>query len=139
MRWRHSIIPQDQPMETSKLGDFFKKGIAAHIVREISQNTMDNRVGTAPARLRFQFVAPADPPAFQKYLTGSRENVEACPIEGAEVDWSQPQLLLIEDFGTRGLEGPIHDKNADGSFAKFWYPPENSTKSQAVAKAGGTA
>ena len=71
MRWRHSIIPQDQPMETSKLGDFFKKGIAAHIVREISQNTMDNKVGSAPAQLRFQFTTPADPLAFQKYLGGT--------------------------------------------------------------------
>ncbi len=120
MRWRHSVIPQDQPMETSKLGDFFKKGIAAHVVREISQNTMDNKVGSAAAQLRFQFTTPANPLAFHQYLEGLKQHVEACAIDGAEVDWSQPQLLLIEDFGTRGLEGAIDDKNADGSFAKFW-------------------
>jgi len=123
-------------METPKLGDFFKKGLAAHVVREISQNTMDNRVGEAPARLRFQFAAPANPLAFHPYLDGLREHVEACAIVGADVDWSQPRLLLIEDFGTRGLEGPIHDKNADASFAKFWYRTGDSNKKQGSSKGG---
>ena len=52
------------------------------------------------------------------------------------MEWSQPQLLLIEDFGTRGLEGPIHDKNADGSFAKFWYRTGDSNKKQGSSKGG---
>ncbi|HWA22066.1 MAG TPA: hypothetical protein VG735_06690 [Caulobacterales bacterium] len=123
-------------METPKLGDFFKKGLAAHVVREISQNTMDNRVGDAPAQLRFQFASPANPLAFLPYLEGLKEHVEACAIDGADVDWSQPRLLLIEDFGTRGLEGPIHDKNAAESFAKFWYRTGDSNKKQGSSKGG---
>lgn len=136
MRWRHSIIPADQPMETSKLGDFFKKGIAAHVVREISQNTMDNRVSAEPAQLRFQFGPPANPLAFGVYLEGLREHVEAASIEGADVDWSAPRLMLIEDFGTRGLEGPTDDKKADGSFAKFWHRTGDSNKKQGSSKGG---
>ena len=135
-RWRHSIIPADQPMETSKLGDFFKKGIAAHVVREISQNTMDNRVSAEPAQLRFQFGKPANPLAFAPYLDGLREHVEAARIEGADVDWTAPQLMLIEDFGTRGLEGPTDDKKADGSFAKFWHRTGDSNKQKGSSKGG---
>lgn len=136
MLWRHSIIPADQPMETSKLGDFFKKGIAAHVVREISQNTMDNRVSAEPAQLRFGFGPPANPLAFKPYLEGLREHVDACGIEGADVDWSKPELMLIEDFGTRGLEGPTDDKKADGSFAKFWHRTGDSNKKQGSSKGG---
>ena len=136
MRWQHSVIPQDQPIETSKLGDFFKKGIAAHVVREISQNTMDNKVASAVAQLRFQFTTPANPKAFDQYLKGLKEHVEACAIDGSDVDWSQSQLLLIEDFGTRGLEGDIHDKSAEGSFANFWYRTGNSNKKQGSTKGG---
>jgi hypothetical protein len=136
MAWLHSVIPQDQPMETSKLGDFFKKGIAAHLVREISQNTMDNRVGEGPAHLRFQFATPADPRALYPYLDGLKQHVEACTIDGSEVDWKAPEFLLVEDFGTRGLEGVIDDKNADGSFAKFWYRTGDSNKKQGSSKGG---
>lgn len=136
MRWRHSIIPPDQPMETSKLGDFFKKGIAAHVVREVSQNTMDNRRGTDAAQLRFQFGEPADLGAFYPYLEGLREHVEASAIEGSEVDWDSPSVMLIEDFGTRGLEGPTDDKKSDGSFAKFWHRTGDSNKKQGSSKGG---
>jgi hypothetical protein len=123
-------------METSKLGDFFKKGIAAHVVREISQNTMDNRLDKGPAQLRFHFGPPADPIRFHVYLEGLRNHVEASSIEGADVDWNEPNLMLVEDFGTRGLEGPTDDKKADGSFAKFWHRTGDSNKKQGSSKGG---
>jgi len=123
-------------METSKLGDFFKKGIAAHIVREISQNTMDNKAGSDPAQLLFRFTKPSYSTALASYFEGLREHVEACNIAGANVDWSKPELLLIEDFGTKGLEGPVHDKKADGSFAKFWHRTGDSNKKLGSSKGG---
>ncbi len=136
-QWRHVVIPHGVPIESPKLGDFFKKGLPSHLVREISQNTMDNRSPNAQrAELRFSFRTPADPAAFQPYLKALRQHVEASGVSLVSVDWASPQLLIIEDFGTKGLEGPIDDRNADGSFAKFWHRTGDSNKGKG-SSAGG--
>jgi hypothetical protein len=110
------------------------------LVREILQNAIDARAGQEPVRLRFAVHEDQDAPAPQRlayYFQRLRE-----PLEKRQLDCDPngvPRIpcrfLVVEDFGTKGLEGdparksdpPPHDTTPQ-SFYWFWRNNWRSAK-----------
>lgn len=106
------------------------------LMREALQNPLDARASdnNGPVRVRLRVLQARDiDPNYLDRLVPSeyRERLEA---SGGE---SLPSLaaataLVIEDFGTTGLQGTFTDLNADGSFENwnaFWFREGEGAKS----------
>lgn len=108
-------------------GEFFSTGalesLADALVREAVQNSLDARLSQAvPVRVRFTFPRAEEAlsgEAARPWLDGLRPHLEAPqsglaeapPGLGEPLSW-----LLIEDFGSRGLQGDpeqIEDRDSD--------------------------
>jgi hypothetical protein len=116
-------------------GEFFSTDILGSLsdalIREAIQNSLDAAVPGQQVKVVITFSSPDQklPPAkFEHYLKGLREHLEA---KGSgllkEVRKEEPlDFILIEDFGTRGLEGDFRDDGDLGNtevkndFFYFW-------------------
>jgi hypothetical protein len=94
------------------------------LVRESLQNSLD--AAAPPARrvqVKFSFVEPpeSDLPHLDHFLSKTElvKHLELCEMMPEGVDLTKPRLLLIEDFGTRGLEGSCTAWD-EGPFCDFW-------------------
>ena len=116
-------------------GEFFNTeavdSITDALVRESIQNSLDAAAGGEPVTVRFSFHSRphfrADPKAVvQAYLDGLSRHINArhaglqdppSPAEGLS-------FILVEDFGTRGLQGDEHqydDLDEDLKRNDFYY------------------
>lgn len=121
-------------------GEFFStealESLADALVREAVQNSLDARLSQAvPVRVRFTFPRAEEAlsgEAARPWLDGLRPHLEAPQSGLAEApDLGEPlSWLLIEDFGSRGLQGDpeqIEDRDSDpdsdtgkNDFFYFW-------------------
>jgi hypothetical protein len=99
------------------------------LVREAIQNSLDARNGSGPVTVRFdlQKISLQDQPAIaERYFSGLGSHLQAkqsgmqnIPSFNLEMD-----CLLIEDFGTRGLQGDENqydDADDNGKRNDFYY------------------
>ena len=93
------------------------------LVRESGQNTNDARQAGAPVvELRITLLRGDESPsaeALAPYLTELIPHLEASGVETEAIDLAHPSLLLVEDFGTVGLQGAT-DKDDGESLSLFW-------------------
>jgi hypothetical protein len=93
------------------------------LVRESGQNTNDARRPGVPAvELRFTLLRGKDAPtgeSISPYINDLIPHLQASEVDLETVDFSKPSLLLVEDFGTYGLQGAI-DQDDGGSLSLFW-------------------
>lgn len=121
-------------------GEFFSTealdSLADALVREAVQNSLDARLSQAvPARVRFTFPRADDAlggEAARRWLDGLRPHLEGPQCGLVEVPDAAQRLtwLLIEDFGSRGLQGDpgqTEDRDCDlggeavrNDFFYFW-------------------
>ena len=100
--------PHDQELFKADRGDAEEYAGNDALVREVLQNALDAKAGGGPVRVHFALHAAAagPPPArLDDYLARLRPGL-------SERDAGPAGFLVIEDFGTRGLEGAI-DRNSD--------------------------
>lgn len=98
------------------------------LVREAAQNSQDARAGNAPVRLRIH--VPQPDPAYLASLTGPlMPRLEAAKLDPPAS--AAPHAIVIEDFGTKGLMGPIDDHHSEGDFRSFFFRHGASYKSGA--------
>lgn len=92
------------------------------LVRESLQNSLDAAAGDL-VRVRFSLHEPDDAAAktFTSYLDLAqlKERLRACSLEPEAIEYTKPKLLVIEDFGTTGLEGNWNSID-DKPFCDFW-------------------
>lgn len=99
------------------------------LVREAIQNSLDARNGSGPVTVRFahqRINLEAWPDIVQRYFNGLAPHLQArqsglkdVPLFNGGMD-----CLLIEDFGTRGLQGDEHqydDAEGNGTRNDFYY------------------
>lgn len=95
---------------------FAAQDVADRLVREAGQNTLDARADAVdgPVRLVFSFIE-ADARTWDTYFSSLWPHLEAheelrerLPTQGDRVP-----CLLVEDFGTTGLTGPLEPENFD--------------------------
>jgi len=93
------------------------------LVRESGQNTNDARcLGIPAVELRFTILRGDNaPPAemLAPYISDLIPHLQASEVDLEAVDFGRPSLLLIEDFGTFGLQGAI-DQDDGNSLSLFW-------------------
>lgn len=98
------------------------------LIRESAQNSQDARAGDAPVRLRIH--VPEPDPAYLASLTGA-----LMPrLKAAKLDLpasAASRAIVIEDFGTKGLTGPVDDHHSKGDFRSFFFRHGASYKSGA--------
>lgn len=134
------IIPELGPNETrqqSKLDRFFDHQTKAQaLVRESIQNSLDAEISKEkPVRISFSFdTVQVD--TLKKYLEGDENDLSrhlnACGIDLSSEEYS---FLVIEDFNTEGLTGPIDNMSYEedgtpvsGNFIGFWWSEGLSDK-----------
>lgn len=117
-------------------GEFFGSDLPKRFVRESIQNSLDARAGDAPVRVRFVISGPegALPPArAAPYLNGLRPHF--CAVADAEAasgggkdqleerksSFDRPMpFLVVEDFGTVGLQGDVRANDSQAKDNHFW-------------------
>ncbi len=89
------------------------------LIREALQNTLDARSpdNTGPVKVRISVLGPDDfDQSYLASLTGGEFGTRLV-ASGGEVlpEISGASVLVLEDFGTTGLQGRWDDQNADGT------------------------
>lgn len=92
------------------------------LVRESLQNSLDAAANEV-VRVRFALHEPATngSEGLSSFLDLSQlqARLGACALHPASIDFNHPKLLVIEDFGTSGLEGSWNSID-NNPFCDFW-------------------
>src|SRR5262245_31750408 len=95
-------------------------GLAEALVREVIQNSTDATSG-GPVKVRFALreFGARDAATLRGVFEGLRPHLSACHVDMEALDTASARLLIIEDFGTKGLTGDpgMHD---DDNFDRFF-------------------
>lgn len=98
-------------------------GLAEALVREALQNSLDARSGAEPVRVRFDLMdlEGSAASALLQFLDPDRLRTHLAAAEMAPdaMDWNRVRLMVIEDFGTTGLQGSTDSMDKE-AFADFW-------------------
>ncbi len=123
--WRFEEIPATLVEQDPTQRDQFNNdevGLAEALVREVIQNSTD-AVATEGGQVKVCFsvrtITGQNAGAFRNLFTSLRANLAACEISAAPMDASDATLLVIEDFGTKGLTGKTDELDND-NFRNFW-------------------
>lgn len=128
------IRPGDVEQELTQKDQFDtdKVPLTATLVREALQNVMDARdPGFDQAlRVRIAFHDPVgtDQEFWHKLFTGFDRHLEASGVSIGRAELDSPRFLLIEDFGTTGLQGATEERD-EREFSDFWRRVGKSHKS----------
>lgn len=131
------ISPDEVEKELTQRDQFDSDEVALieALVREAHQNSLDARPekGTSLVRTRIAFHTPSVEQAkfLAPLLTGLPGHLAASKVDVSDLDFTSPQFLVIEDFGTTGLTG-AWDRRDELPFSDFWRRVGKSHK-------GGTA
>jgi hypothetical protein len=108
------------------------------LIREVLQNPLDARASdnTGPVRVRISVLQAG---TFDgDYLAGLLDSEYGNRLEASGADplpdFATGSVLVLEDFGTTGLEGNWNDQNADGSgenWNAFWFREGEGAKAAA--------
>lgn len=116
-------------------GEFFTTeaigSVTDALVRESIQNSLDAAIDGRPVTVRFSFYQSPNPGydekvVLNKYLNGLSAHLQAkhAGLQDTPSPSEQMDYLLIEDYGTRGLQGDISQyDDLDDDFKKndFYY------------------
>jgi hypothetical protein len=101
------------------------------LVRESLQNSLDAADSEA-VRVRFALSEPSETNRAKLItfldLEQLKVRLSACSIESDTIGFTQPKLLVIEDFGTTGLTGSWNSMDKE-PFSDFWRRMGKSHKS----------
>jgi hypothetical protein len=108
---------------------FSAESLAASLVREPIQNSLDACAGSAPVRMRYTFAGSGQqlsPDRAGHWLNKLRPHLEAknSGLKSPPTSDEPLDFLLIEDFGTFGLDGDplqLRESGASGQRNDFFY------------------
>ena len=137
--WGFATHPPRMVEAAPKHDEFFLASVPdqAHaLVREVTQNSADAiRPGVDQVQLRFRFVEMDRAVFHSRYLKDLpgrptlREHCAAVGMRDIPIDDAGPvRLLVIEDFGTTGLNGRYDKHEESSSFQAFWKRYGTSNK-----------
>ena len=126
--WKFRGLREGQPERSPHEAEFFNVGDldpAASLVREIIQNSVDARLPDSDSiRVRFTFVEHSKSKN-SKYYTGLEEHLKSCDFKLEDNAFEKFPVLIIEDFGTCGLDGQIQrskiKEDTKSNFYNFWW------------------
>lgn len=126
MKWQFEEFPKSLVETEVTQRDQFRNDevdLADTLIRETVQNSLDAKAGdVAAVEVRFAFADGdnAPDPAFVRALfQGHLEHARAAGVNVEDLDFDHPRAIVVEDFGTRGLQGNPWVKGND-DFNDFW-------------------
>lgn len=128
------IRPGDVEQELTQRDQFDtdKVPLTATLMREALQNVMDARapgyVGPLRVRIGTHEAPESDEPFWTGLFSGLAERLTASEVPVAGLNFSRPNFLTIEDFGTTGLRGATTSRD-NSEFSDFWRRVGRSHKS----------
>lgn len=125
--WHFREAAYEDTIAESKLSEFFSGKPSEAIVRESFQNSLDAvEDQSAPVRIVLS-LGTADPASFSEAYSALSEHWQAA---GRATDALQSsRYLVIEDFNTKGLLGPIDkEEKPHESLYSFWWEEGRSNK-----------
>jgi len=136
--WQFPVYPADLVEQDPTQRDQFNNdevGLAGALVREVIQNSSDAPNGQGPVKVRFarHVLDHKDAASFRALFSTLTPHLSACGLSTAPLAEPEVDLLVIEDFNTKGLTGAI-DQLDEGNFRNFWRRHGKSGKD---GKAGG--
>lgn len=101
------------------------------LVREAIQNSLDARPSSpnGTATVKFTFRTISDPRRLEEYHNDLHPHLRACGVDLPKPASDEAHLLLVEDYGTVGLTGPL-DEDDEGHFSLFWRNIGSSSKGE---------
>lgn len=123
-KWQFEEVPATLVEQDPTQRDQFNNdevGLAEALVREVIQNSTDAASGSAPVKVSFS-VRQLDPNAsadLRGRFDSLRPHLQVCGVRLEPLSSVAAKILLIEDFGTKGLTGEIGKLDND-NFRNFW-------------------
>lgn len=147
-RWRFREMQPGEINIDPIEGEFFTTealgSLNDALVREAVQNSLDAAVGDGPVTVRFSFhslpaTGAASPSALNGYLEGIDAHLRSrhSGLQTVPSLAGEGEYMLIEDYGTRGLQGDIFqeddldDTHARNDFFYFWRNIGRTSKGEA--------
>lgn len=134
MTWRYIENRVDEvETEVTQRDQFLNEDLdlSDTLVRETVQNSLDAAGKTGPVVVRFSELSypnSSEHEFIYQLLEGHLPHAEAAGLEIENVDFANPNAIVIEDFGTIGLTGSV-DQKGDTNFSDFWRRHGKSHKS----------
>lgn len=130
--WQFEEMPARFVQQNPTQRDQFNNdevGLAEALVREAIQNSTDARSGAEPVRVCFAVHSLPDAEAkkLSSLLSALRPHLKQCGLSEQPLDAGAARVLVVEDFGTKGLTG--NPGLTDGqNFHNFWRVHGGSNK-----------
>ena len=131
-KWEFDEIPPNYVQQDPTQRDQFNNedvGLAEALVREVIQNSTDASTGVGPVKVTFcvRALDAATSAKIRDYLLGLQRHLDACGIATGSLTGSSANILVVEDFATKGLTGKIDSIDKD-NFRGFWRVHGGSQK-----------
>ncbi|MEQ1932766.1 MAG: hypothetical protein ABL962_02645 [Fimbriimonadaceae bacterium] len=122
--WKFEVLPPALVEHGLTQRDQFNNDevtLAQALVREVIQNSTDAYSSAVPVKVRFALkeLDLAATTTLRGFFTGLRPHLEACGVDPEPIGRSRARVLVIEDFGTKGLTGNPAARDND-NFDRFW-------------------
>ena len=126
MKWKfREIHPNEVETELTQRDQFNNDDVdlADALVRETIQNSLDAAEDpNGKVNVRFTLVDKSqglDGNWVKKLFEGLFPHFDQTDVSHSSIDFENPSILTIEDFGTTGLTGEFECKD-EGNFCDFW-------------------
>ena len=147
-QWKFRVMSKGEELVDPVHGEFFSTdivgGLPMALVRETIQNSLDAKPknSSVPVRVAFRFgthaVSHIPAADCESYLQGLRQHLVAkdCGLREVPPEESAVPYLVIEDFGTTGLEGDPAEDDIEGgddnahNYFYFWRNIARSGKGE---------
>lgn len=126
MKWQFEEFPKSLvEMEVTQRDQFRNDEVdlADTLIRETVQNSLDARIDNGSfVRVRFSFLkgdTTPDAEFVRELFQGQLEHAAAAGLTVDRIDLDHPTAIVVEDFGTKGLQGDPFVRGND-DFSDFW-------------------
>jgi len=132
MVWEFKKLQKGDQERNPHESEFFRvKDPSEVIVREFIQNSLDARKTNKRIKVIFLF-GYIEKEKFKKYICNLDKHLEACKLFPSELNNKYINYLVIEDFGTTGLDGSTSEDGVRpeerSNFYNFWWCEGKSKK-----------
>jgi hypothetical protein len=122
--WQFRKLGEGEPERSPHEAEFFNVGdldASAALIREAIQNSLDARLnGNEPVHIRISL--NSEPRSGRNsYYSELLDHVKSCEFKLDSALKGPFTYLIIEDFGTRGLDGPISRTEVTGDKKSNYY------------------
>jgi hypothetical protein len=129
MKWEFRQLQKGEVEKHSHTAEFFnEEALPEAIVREFIQNSLDAKK-SKKIKIRFAFHRIGYE-LFEEYIKDLNPHLSACNIKTRY--YPEREILIIEDFGTTGLDGEITWSGQcppqSSNFYDFWWSEGRSEK-----------